>query len=45
MSFSTLLHICAISKEKNFPLPFRKDFGSSCPSPMMSRQKEACHAL
>jgi hypothetical protein len=45
MSSYTLPHSCALSKEKNVPLRFRSAAGRSGLSPMMSRQKEASHAL
>jgi hypothetical protein len=45
MSVPTLVYFRLNSKAKNSPHPLRHDRGLSCPSPMDSHQKEACHAL
>jgi hypothetical protein len=45
MSFYTLLYVLAISKTKKFSLPLRTYSHLPYPFPMISRQKEASHAL
>jgi hypothetical protein len=45
MSLYTLLYLRTISKAKKFPLPLRTYSNLPCPSPMVSRQREATHAL
>jgi hypothetical protein len=45
MSAYTLLYLRTISKAKKSPSPQFISLDSSCPSTMIARQKEACHAL
>ncbi len=45
MSLNTLLYLRTISKAKKFPLPLRMYSNLPYAFPMISRQKEASHAL
>ncbi len=45
MSFHTLLYLRTISKAKKSHVPRFITLAYFCPSPMISRQKEASHAL
>jgi hypothetical protein len=45
MSFYTLLYVRSNSKPKKSPHPLRHSFVLSWPNPLVSQNKEACHAL
>jgi hypothetical protein len=45
MSLHTLPHVRMISKAKKSPHPLRNCLGISCPSPMVSQDKEVANAL